>query len=713
MPATIFSGSNIKGLKDNYVFGTGSDATSILSGTDDPRSVAQSANKGSLYLRKGTDGGQVFRKIDDGSTTNWVIVGSLGQNYVTNPDADAGVTDWSTYADAAGTTPVDGTGGAATVALTQTIVAAEVLRGTGGFKLAKDAADRQGEGVSIELDTFDNADKNSIISISFEYDATDTSYADGDLAVFIYDKDNSQLITVDPDANIEPNKGRFQGTFASTDADDYRLIIHVTSTNASAYDFFFDDVIVNAQQLNFGPAMTDSIDRSSDFTISAGFGTVTDTLITVRRVGDKAIVQGRFETGTVAASIAEITLPSDLVIDSAKLSSQSESQYLGMFISHFTSAGAPIFNNSGGILFYDGSTTNKVFPTATMGTGGFVKRNGNADWQSTKMVSFVFEIPILGWNTNVVNSESKSFQISNFLANGTRVTVPPTALGEYRSRIGASSSASIDAATDDAPTAAPNVADGMRIFAKNFASAGTAGQSNVWDIFIGKNKVFQMFFYNTTGKTGILTTDLVKDSGSNSGTRWHYDESSGILTVAALNAGTTATVGENNAGSNIANGYFDVRVADNSIFVQSDALTSSIHLDTGNGFGSTNTEIRRYTTISKQTGNDMTLTQSATLGDSITINKDGRYAMTVSNQHNVGQAFTGISLNSTTLATSIAGITVSDRLAIQSGNGTNGVDFSNASWAGNLSAGDIIRCHVGLPGNLIDSGAILRISRIG
>src|SRR3990170_2998680 len=148
MPATIFTGNFVKALKNKFILGPGTADPYFLSWTADPRSSAQSAPKGSLYMRTGTDGGQMFRKLDDGSSTNWKVLGSeTFGNDITNPDFEASVTDWSTYADAAGVYPVDMTGGAANITFTRNTTTP--LTGTGDGKITKDAVDRQGEGISI------------------------------------------------------------------------------------------------------------------------------------------------------------------------------------------------------------------------------------------------------------------------------------------------------------------------------------------------------------------------------------------------------------------------------------------------------------------------------------------------------------------------------------------------------------------------------------
>lgn len=75
--AVIFSGSDVKSLKPNLQL---FDQAKIMSGTVTPSSSATSANTGSLYLNTST--GLVYRKTDNGSSTNWT---RLADNGVSTP----------------------------------------------------------------------------------------------------------------------------------------------------------------------------------------------------------------------------------------------------------------------------------------------------------------------------------------------------------------------------------------------------------------------------------------------------------------------------------------------------------------------------------------------------------------------------------------------------------------------------------------------------
>jgi len=120
------------------------------------------------------------------------------------------------------------------------------------------------------------------------------------------------------------------------------------------------------------------------------------------------------------------------------------------------------------------------------------------------------------------------------------------------------------------------------------------------------------------------------------------------------------------------------------------AVQSMVRLNTANGYGSTNTMIRRFTNTVTNQGSDITYADSATLGATFTINTTGVYAVSYSDCFNA-VATAGVSLNSSQLTTAVTGITVSDLLI------ASYLSTANASvavgWVGYLAAGAVIRAH--------------------
>lgn len=136
-----------------------------------------------------------------------------------------------------------------------------------------------------------------------------------------------------------------------------------------------------------------------------------------------------------------------------------------------------------------------------------------------------------------------------------------------------------------------------------------------------------------------------------------------------------------------------------------------VRLHTANGYGSTNTAIRRFTTTVANTGSSITYADSATLGASFTVNTSGVYAISYVDCFTTTNGWLGLSLNSSQLTTQINGITQADILAVGNTVGANLV--GHVSWTGYLSAGAVVRAH-GQAGLVNGSGAnaVFTISRV-
>jgi hypothetical protein len=148
---------------------------------------------GSTKIYPKTDG-KLYLLDDAGVET---VVGSgSGQgekNYIANGDAETNITTgWVTYDDGASAVPVNGIDGSSST-ITLTNQATTILNGTRSFKLAKSAADGQGEGISYDF-TIDKADQSKLLKIEMSY-AVDGTYTAGDLRCYVYDVTNDTLIT--------------------------------------------------------------------------------------------------------------------------------------------------------------------------------------------------------------------------------------------------------------------------------------------------------------------------------------------------------------------------------------------------------------------------------------------------------------------------------------------------------------------------------------
>lgn len=77
MGAVIFNGTGVKTLKDELRLSTGA---YVISRATDPTAVAVTAPIGSLLIHSTT--GNIYRKLDAGSSTNWVLLGGNGASQV-------------------------------------------------------------------------------------------------------------------------------------------------------------------------------------------------------------------------------------------------------------------------------------------------------------------------------------------------------------------------------------------------------------------------------------------------------------------------------------------------------------------------------------------------------------------------------------------------------------------------------------------------------
>lgn len=137
---------------------------------------------------------------------------------------------------------------------------------------------------------------------------------------------------------------------------------------------------------------------------------------------------------------------------------------------------------------------------------------------------------------------------------------------------------------------------------------------------------------------------------------------------------------------------------------------SMVRLNTGNGQGSTNTAIHRFTTTVTNQGSDITYADSATLGGSFTVNTSGIYAISFSGA-GTALSYQSITLNCTQLSTSPANLTnVSEVLSIGYSAAAN--SSTSANWTGYLPATSIVRAQGTVAVSLSTPAAQFTIVRV-
>lgn len=160
---------------------------------------------------------------------------------------------------------------------------------------------------------------------------------------------------------------------------------------------------------------------------------------------------------------------------------------------------------------------------------------------------------------------------------------------------------------------------------------------------------------------------------------------------------TSATVVSNSilADAAASNGQRDIHweVYPVNPWIQAPLITGSlgqqqVYVSTPNGYGSTATRIRRFSTVEINAGSSITYADSASNGASFTINVPGVYSITYAD--NSASAFNlGISVNSSALTTSIDTLTFAQGKRAQA-TGAAGVP-NTIEVTLYLNAGDIVR----------------------
>ncbi len=132
---------------------------------------------------------------------------------------------------------------------------------------------------------------------------------------------------------------------------------------------------------------------------------------------------------------------------------------------------------------------------------------------------------------------------------------------------------------------------------------------------------------------------------------------------------------------------------DGTSVASSGAGNHEVWVTTGNGNGSTNTRIRRFTTTITNVGTAITYADSATLGATFTINETGIYSIQYSESGIGSGEGWGASLNSTQLSTSMPSITAADRLFFVMASNDVYQGTSSVGRTVRLAAGDVVRPH--------------------
>lgn len=568
-------------------------------------------------------------------------------NYCKNPDAEIDASGWATYADAAGTQPVDGTGGSPSTTITRA-TAGSLLRGSGVFVLTKGAANVRGEGVSYDF-TIDAADQNKSLTLSLDVLIASGTYAAGDISFWIYDVTNAKLVPVSS-ANTLSASGLLALQFSTNTSTSYRLCIHVSSVSASAYTIRFDNVYLGPTFAWSGPAVTDWQDGGTTTitgtTTNPTKGTTTTDKVRWRRVGDSAEITYEYmqtAAGAAGSGTYLLALPAGLVADTAKVS--VDSNVSSADIRGYT-VGVGQVSTTTGVRFILSASLYDSAHIRLSGVG-YVAGLVIDTWSSgivglnntTLMVSCVVRVPIAGWSgSQAVQPGSRYLWAQRFAANAVRVTATPTAPGQYRAMTRTGGTATF---ADNAPTSAPSSADGFRLFAAaTYNTSDTSGNTSRFIVYIGPGKIVDILAYKSAGRTGYVMSIGTPSSGYYYGFLWNYDPTLGTIIIevppnSVATSGLSAGVDE--AYISLASLYFDVLVADDPVPI---ALAPAVAVEAN----STSGQVITVGTTKLQFENEVVDTHGAWNTDTFTCPVAGIYLIRAGAQNNASAVATEMAI---------------------------------------------------------------------
>jgi hypothetical protein len=411
MPASIFAGSKVKTLKSTLSLNGGAD---IISSTTNPQTSAVSAEPGSLLLN--TTSGTMYRKLDSGSTTNWVEVGAGtgGKNYIKNPDFDGGATtSWSMQKVSLSSFIPTGNIGAADAGHTIATSGSSPLEGANSLLVQGASAFTAGNCLVSAAFTIDREDVAKVMGWSFAYEAITTNMDFSGTTANTWAVYIAEVTTGTPDTVvswIQPagvynlvqgvGVGLAAGTFqtTATESSAYRIVLVCINSEAAATTLKVDDFQLGPQRVVYGSPVTDW--QSFTPTVSGISGTMTGKW---RRIGDSAEFEMALTTSGAASGTITVSVTSAFAFDYTKLP-----------VSAFANIGSASVNDGTGLhlgaCFTDNTSTNSFFISGDDGQNVW-NATVPFTWSGTRTVSFSVRVPLAGLSSSVQMSNDTDTRV--------------------------------------------------------------------------------------------------------------------------------------------------------------------------------------------------------------------------------------------------------------------------------------------------------------
>ena len=349
-----------------------------------------------------------FTILDSAGTETTVGSGSGGGiNYISNSDAETATTGWGTYADAAGSVPVNGVSGSPNSTFTRST--SSPLRGSASFLFTKNSgASRQGEGFSYDF-TIDAADKGKVLQGSFEYAIASGTFVDDAMEVFIFDVTNSALIYCSPSKlkNHSLPSEKFPFEFQASGSTSYRLIVHVGVTTDSANTLKFDNFSVGPAAKLYGSPVTDW----KQVTVTGTWVTNTTYTAYEKQIGDEMMYRIKVAVAGGAPTSTNLIVTLNRTIDTTKLNSAPGSTNQNVGTGMVLDSGAN--NHPTGVWVLSSTAVSPcvLVASSTYAAGAFISDTVPMTFTSGDEVYMQFTVPIVGLSSSVIMSSDADTRV--------------------------------------------------------------------------------------------------------------------------------------------------------------------------------------------------------------------------------------------------------------------------------------------------------------
>jgi hypothetical protein len=608
---------------------------------------------------------------------------------------------------------VDGTGGSPS-AITISRRTSSPLDADGDLQIAKAASSATGEGVSLLSAAVDIADLGRKLWVSFEWDGTAANYVSNDMKLYAYDVTNSAILPVIPVVGATQDTTNFvpQLPNLKTKVQCYiippstctqvRVSLHCLTDNASASAY---DVFVARPRLSPDATVPGAIVtpwQSYTPTITAQSGSLTNFSLTntaYKRVGSDLYIRGTLTfTGSPGTwTNPQISLPSGLTTASGQLP-------MGRIItsnpSNVWELEVTIGTSTDRVRIVASASATDAWTNVTNTTPFSYTTNDNISWSVGPIRVNEWQVASAALTTTEIGLQT----VNALIRRGTNQSISATNDQKVLlDTVEIDNFAGFNPANNRWVCPKPALYDIRGVVQAD----STLGAGLYWSrIYVnGVSVAIDSEAVDSVGNPTVRTsTRLIRLNRDDFVELYVGSGTDSSYTV----LGSTATA--------IATHLAITEVPDFTTFAPLfDNTDVELYLDSGNGHGSTNTRIRRFSNIRKQTGRNVYYTYNSatenTEGAAVTISVPGLYRVNYSDGATVGYNF-GVSVNTSAISTAMgSGLSYGQGKRAFYGGLANGTGHVSVELR--LNAGDVVRPHTDGNPNGTSDNMRFQLIRIG